>query len=384
MTPQNDGGPPTSEELRARMVAAMDATGRVAEAFSTVPRHRFLPERIRPLMSQEWVNRADDPDAWAELVHRDEPVVTQTDDGAPGGPGVPSSSSSMPSVMARMIEAAGIGPGMRVLEVGTGTGYNAALLGELVGSAGRVTTVEVDGALADRARGVLSDAGYTVRVVSGDGADGCPEDAPFDAVIATCAVTRVPAAWLSQNRRGGVVVTPWTPNAALPGGLMARLEVGRGWAEGLFAGGTSFMLMRSQRWGGGAGHDPRSEPEDVREVADDPRRVVLDERCGPQLAMMVPAWRWGVDWPNGTDGDHRVWLSSLDRPAWARLHANGRVEQAGQRRLWDEIETAHAWWSERGSPAITGYGLTVEGDGEHRVWLGDPDGPSWVQEVPGV
>ncbi|MFC7331520.1 methyltransferase domain-containing protein [Marinactinospora rubrisoli] len=348
-------------------------------AFEEVPRHHFLPDRIRPVQARDWVDRVRAPEEWLSLAYSDQPVVTQVDDGADDGPGVPSSSSSKPSVMAKMLMAAAVKPGDRVLEIGTGTGYNAALLAELVGSHGSVTTVEVDEDLSRQAQAALADAGYRVKFVVGEGAAGWPSGAPFDAVIATCAVTRVPGAWLSQTRPGGVVVTPWKPNAALPGGLLARLEAADGQSQGRFAGGTSFMLLRSQRWNGGAAYDPAASPDVTRSLDSDPREVVLDQTCGPQLAMMVPSWRWGAAWPDGPRGDHVVWLTALNCSAWARLYPDGRVEQGGQRRLWDEIEAAHTFWFEHGRPPITDFGLTVTREGEHRVWLEEPGGPVWIQ-----
>lgn len=125
--------------------------------------------------------------------------------------GVPTSSSSAPSVVAAMLDALDVQPGQQVLEIGTGTGWNAALLCELVGDADRVTTIEVDPVVAAQARKTLGAAGYEVRVVVGDGAEGFPALAPYDRIIATCAVWEVPHAWLTQVRDGGIIVTPWSP-----------------------------------------------------------------------------------------------------------------------------------------------------------------------------
>lgn len=146
---------------------------------------------------------------------RNDAVVTQVDDGAENGPGLPTSSSSAPSIMAAMLDALDVRPDQWVLEIGTGTGWNAALLCELVGDADRVTTVEVDPVLAERARGALEDAGYRTRVVTGDGAAGFPALAPYDRIIATCTVRDIPRAWLAQTRDGGLIVAPWSPR--LPG-----------------------------------------------------------------------------------------------------------------------------------------------------------------------
>ncbi|WP_256255360.1 rRNA adenine N-6-methyltransferase family protein [Actinomadura madurae] len=96
------------------------------------------------------LRRADDPEAWERLVAADESVVTQVDDDDPGKWGVhfPTSSSTAPWLMRRMIEALDLAPGMAVLEIATGTGYNAALLAE---AGAVVTTVEIDARLANEA-----------------------------------------------------------------------------------------------------------------------------------------------------------------------------------------------------------------------------------------
>jgi protein-L-isoaspartate(D-aspartate) O-methyltransferase len=101
--------------------------------------------------------------------------------------------------------------GDRVLEIGAGSGYNAALLAELAGPAGYVETIDLDDDLAAAARAHLESAGYArVNVVRGDGAHGDPASAPFDAVIASVGVERIPPAWIAQLRAGGRLVAPLT------------------------------------------------------------------------------------------------------------------------------------------------------------------------------
>src|SRR5699024_5942169 len=106
-------------------------------------------------------------------------------------------------------EQAQIRPGMRVLELGTGTGYNAALLAHLTGPAGSVTTIDVDQDLVETARERLAEIGAGhVRVGRGDGALGHPEEAPYDLVIATVGSHHVPAAWVDQLAPDGHLVAP--------------------------------------------------------------------------------------------------------------------------------------------------------------------------------
>lgn len=177
--------------LRDRLVDNMSRAGRIpnarlAKAFRAVPRHAFLP-------------RLD-----AELAYRDEAVVTSR-----AMDGRPVSSSSQPAIMAVMLGQLAVEPGHRVLEIGAGTGYNAALIAHLVGARGSVTTVEIDRDLARRARRNLVGAGFPdVSVICADGGFGWPEHGPYDRIIVTAAAADLPPAWHEQLVDGGRLVVP--------------------------------------------------------------------------------------------------------------------------------------------------------------------------------
>src|SRR5689334_18059122 len=149
-----------TEELRERMVAQLRAgkalhDEAVARALLRVPRHLFLP---RVPLAQAYADAA---------------VPTHWEDG------VPVSSASQPAIVALMLEQLQVAPGMRVLEIGAGTGYNAALLAELVGPTGHVTTIDIDPQIAAEAHEHLAAAGYSdVRVLAGDGSEGSADGAP--------------------------------------------------------------------------------------------------------------------------------------------------------------------------------------------------------------
>ena len=125
---------------------------------------------------------------------------------------------SQPLVVAAMTEALNVGPRMKVLEIGTGSGYQAAVLAEL---AGAVYSIEIVAPLARRAAATLAELGYrAVHVRAGDGYRGWPEAAPFDAILVTAAAPRVPPALLEQLAPGGRLVIPL-------GGAEQQLEVHR-------------------------------------------------------------------------------------------------------------------------------------------------------------
>jgi protein-L-isoaspartate(D-aspartate) O-methyltransferase len=157
----------------------------VEAAFRAVPRHLFLPDR--PL----------------DLVYSDEAIPTKQLDGATV------SSSSQPAIMAFMLEQLQLQPGHRVLEIGAGTGYNAALMAHIVGDMGQVVTVDLDEDLVASAREHLSAAGFSrVQVVRGDGGLGYPADAPYDRIILTVGAADILPAWHEQLKPEGRLVLP--------------------------------------------------------------------------------------------------------------------------------------------------------------------------------
>ncbi|GAA1237424.1 hypothetical protein GCM10009665_29490 [Kitasatospora nipponensis] len=178
------------EQLREAMVGKLlnekaVRSAAVEGAFRAVPRDRFAPE------------------ATLEAAYAIDVVITKRDER-----GLAVSSVSAPNIQALMLEQADLKPGMRVLEIGSG-GYNAALIAEIVGPEGTVTTLDIDPFVTERAKSCLLDAGYEqVHVVLGDGSAGCPGFAPFDRIIVTVGAWDIPPAWVDQLSEDGLLVVP--------------------------------------------------------------------------------------------------------------------------------------------------------------------------------
>jgi protein-L-isoaspartate O-methyltransferase len=283
----------------------------------------------------------------------------------------------MPSLVATMLAELDVTDGHRVLDVGTGTGWTAALLTHRVGPSGQVTTVEVDPALAADASRRLAAAGLRTRCVTGDGLAGWAPDAPYDRVHAAMQVREVPRAWLAQTRPGGVIITPWgTPYAVAA--LLRMVAGGPGEpSHGRFTGGVTFMWARSQRPAPGnagrTGADVAVGPSTLNPV-----HAVDDPHAAFAISLRVPGLRYDPTWDLGAAhlhlSDTAGSRATVRHPDWSAPDA---VHQSGPRRLWDEITAAHHWWTTTGRPTFHRFGLTAPPDPEspQYAWLDSPENP---------
>ncbi len=371
-----------AEALRQCMVEGLARRGELDErwraAFTEVPRHEFIPElvwrhdrdagRNCDLVS---LRRCDDPQRWLERAYANAPVNTQVDDGHPIGEAgcgfEVTSSASMPAVVAQMLAALDAEPGMRVLEIGTGTGYNAALLAHRLG-AEHIVSVEVDPAVAEHARRVLATAGFdAVTIVTADGADGYLPRAPYDRVISTVATAEVPYAWVAQTRPGGLVLTPWgTPY--YPGGLLALTVHPDATATGRIVGPAAFMSLRAQRI-------PRytisrivREDDTATTSTTDlhPWHVAGDAHVSTAIGLRVPQCARLYQPEDPETGT--LYLVDQWSRSWATLHVSAEppyeVRHSGERKLWDEVATAYQWWLDRGKPAVDAWRFTIDPSGQ--------------------
>jgi len=183
--------PEENEQILAKkLIDSVKAKGfirslRVEAAFRAVPRHLFLPKL--PL----------------QKVYQDEAISTKLVDGRTV------SSSSQPTIMAIMLEQLDLHKGQRVLEIGAGTGYNAALMAHIVGETGHVVTIDIDEDIVASARIHLASAGFErVQVLCADGGLGFPDAAPYDRIILTVNAGDITPAWYEQLALDGRILLP--------------------------------------------------------------------------------------------------------------------------------------------------------------------------------
>lgn len=177
------------QEQARRMVESLGTLQpAVAAAMARVPRHRFLPAAL------------------ADEAYDDTPL--------PLGP--KASTISAPHMVALMLEWAELRSGLRVLELGSGSGYLTALLAELVRPGGRVVGVELDASLVEESRHVLSELGYTpdVTIQEADARNGWPENAPYDRILVSFATPEIFPAWDQQLATPGLMLVPIGPSSS--------------------------------------------------------------------------------------------------------------------------------------------------------------------------
>ncbi|UGQ14748.1 protein-L-isoaspartate(D-aspartate) O-methyltransferase [Yinghuangia sp. ASG 101] len=345
-------------------------TEHVAAAVRAIPRELFVPDgyfmtvagsmptAFRPVMPED--------DDWREQCYARVPLVTQIA-GTINPRDVhgeivrePTSSMSDPSLVTLTLEEADLRPGLRVLELGAGTGWQAALLSRIVGE-DNVVTVETDPTIARRAQIHLYGAGHHPEIIEGDGRAGYPAGGPYDRILATFGVARIYPAWLEQVKPGGIIMANLRGRLE-PSGLVRLVRQDDGTAVGGFISESSYMQARQEA---PSAHlmlpDPstgRTRPTslDPKTLHDNAARLVTESVAG------------GLQWLAGLDvGDGPAdWFVDTDTGAYAvvRETVHGfSVTEDPAHPVWGAIETALAAWRDAGEPETTRLFVTASVDG---------------------
>ena len=336
------------------------------------PRHLFVPRFYRD--DDTIVDGADPATAgeWLDAVYSDTSLVVQCAIAPGTNLPFPTSSSTMPSLMIRMLHLLDVIDSSSVLEIGTGTGYNTALLCHRLG-ADHVASIELHPSLAADAADRLRSLAYEPTLQVGDGACGLPDHAPYDKIIATCAVPAIPPAWIDQLSPGGRIVTDLRGELAsslaildkvapdtvqgrlldLPGHFMWL----RSTAEDPLpnVGRFNLMIDLNDAVTTGTDLDPR--------MLDEPGLRVLLSIAEPNLGPITHTQREG----------HDIWWLRADN-CWAEIttSASTTVTHGGPRNIWTSVECVAAEWQRIGRPKRGRYGLTASADGTHHYWLDQP------------
>ncbi|MFE6053207.1 ATP-grasp peptide maturase system methyltransferase [Kitasatospora sp. NPDC056446] len=376
----------TAADLRAALVRQLtaDPDGGLTDplwraAAAAVPREAFVGDYFREIpgsVPTSYEPVLADDEGGLETVYSNRTLITQLDgrirpaDAHGPTAGAPSSSSTLPSLVLGMWQRLDVRSGHRVLEIGTGTGYSTALGAHRLGEE-NIVSVEVDPGVAERAATALKTAGYTPHLVVGDGLAGHGARAPYDRLIATCAVRTLPYPWLHQVRPGGKILVTFS-GWQFGYGLALLTVTGPGEAFGRFLPGhISFMIARP--------HDrpPRQSPTllpgDERATRIDP--ATITDWTGAWVAQLAAPSAERI----GTGDqqiliDHATGSQARTRPDG---HGGWTVVQRGPLRLWDRVEDAITAWQTAGSPHQERFGITITSEGQ-RVWLGNEHGPSWL------
>jgi protein-L-isoaspartate(D-aspartate) O-methyltransferase len=311
-----DGEGAMTTDLHERLVEDLAGKGlldnrRLRAAFQAIRREHFLPG------------------VELERVYHDDAVTTQA-----GPSGMTTSSSSQPSIMAMMLAQFDPQPGDRVLEIGAGTGYNAALLAHLVGPSGQVTTIDIDPAITHAAHANLDRAGVganQVEVRTGDGWLGAADRAPFDRIQATVGVWDLAPAWADQLAPTGTLVAPLWLRAGVHATAAFTRPAGDDRLRSHRVAGCGFVRLRG----------PHAGPADIVEVQSG-LLAAVDRVDDAQLALLrgllatTPVREAAPPIPKGMGWFARL---ALNEPSAIQLLVPGDEDEEELRGLFDATPT---------------------------------------------
>jgi protein-L-isoaspartate(D-aspartate) O-methyltransferase len=326
----------------------------VKQAFLEIPRHIFVPSYYERTQGGYVLHTQEENDTWYQHIYDDVSLVTLVND-----QGQAISSSSQPSIMAPMLEYLDVRPGLRVLEIGTGTGYNAGILAHLAGDSALVTTLDIDPQLTKQAQERIEQVIGPMAVVTGDGEQGYGNNAPYDRIIATASTATVPQAWYEQLAPGGILVCILQHNGV--GGVVKAIkDPHTSQLRGHILHGASFMPLHNAY-----PHDaPSFQPLPLKD------RFSLPEGWFDTALFEDPHFRfyWYGVYP-------RAHITFLQSRKHAKLIATTDREQQGYVAFhrfcielygddspihWNRMVASYRYWIHAGRPVITDYGFEMD------------------------
>ncbi len=365
-TPWRERASALADSLAARGILRSEVWRAAVEQ---TPRHLFVPTSTSTgMMAAGSAAQEASVGTWLDEVYSDLALVVQrrllpSGRAGDGSAALPTSSSTMPSLMVEMLEALDLHDGHRVLEIGTGTGYNAALLSHRLGGE-NVVSIDIDPDLVQAATRRLEELGHSPTLVAGDGLAGVPDHGPYDRIIATCAVPEVPLAWIEQLAPGGAMLINLRGEVAGVLCLLTKHDDDDEVIGPAVRSGGDFMWLRREL------NSPLRDEESstvisARKVARRLTALSPTDALGDRgffwlLQLELPGLRMicstevfdpmdKVSRPGllmyAEDGSH---AQVVNEPETDGRH---RVIQGGCRRLWDTVETAHESWTRLANPS---------------------------------
>lgn len=377
-----------------RMVDQLKAKGDIVSpaieaAFRHVPRHPFIDhyyrqDRVGPKMKWNQVifDQVEQADQWLAAIYTNDALVTALDSYSQ-----PTSSSSAPCAMAAMLEQLDLRPEMRVLEIGTGTGYNAAILAYLTGDPHLVFTADLYSALTEKAQERLDRVvGPGVTVHTGNGLDGYPPGAPYDRIIATASWYRVPLPWLDQLRSDGMIVMNLRGRLGWCGFLrVVKTGMGRA-ACGIFTAGSDFMVLQEQESPSASFVSlipkytgrPVTERFLVTSQEFDPRQLSYD----PLLLILQLAFPYLYQGWIKAEADPAPAMCLIDTASETLLKFSPEanedtwtLEIRGDPCIWEGITQAFHQWQSLGDPPLTDFVVEIDESGQQFIFGKDQKPP---------
>ena len=348
------------DELKALDVLQSIAI-EIEQAFEAVHRHEFVEEFEVGDGKTYKVAGPQTAHNVLDLIYSNTPLLTDRD-----LDGKPASSSSEPSLIATMLQSLDVEPSMKVLEIGTGTGYNAALIAELTKDQSSVTTIDVNKRVISRAKRLMANAGYSgIFVASGDGVEGYSKRSPYDRIVATAAFPDFPWELPRQLSEGGLVLIPLQHGGGAAAPLVKAWNSSENCMVGRIIDWAGFMPIRTDLlddtpW-------PSSFPEvDSRHVDAEydhfdallnSRMTLSDYRKG-QRTWWDFHFYLGIADPRACHAPSRIGLVDKDRKS-AIVVDKKSIKQWGDDSLFEDLEKYYREWDEMGRPKTSDWNVTL-------------------------
>ncbi len=343
----------------------------VEEAFLSVKREDFVRGFWEKDEQGEWhvtnIKSSDNSATILEKIYVDKSIPTLVEKGEIV------SSSSQPAVMSIMAEEAGIKKGSSVLEIGTGSGYNAAILQQVVGGKGKVVTVEVNETVYNLAKAALKRAGIykKVKIINTDGLLGYKPYAPYDSIIVTTSIADITFDWIEQLKKGGKIVAPAVTFGSEV--LISLTKVSDKILEGKPLFFVEFTRVR--------GIDPRrhftfyeNEFLPLKEIIT--KYSVSDKTMTRRFEKITPVQRYNFFFFLSLHSPYAFSIYINDRRIFGLLkeakgaqgcvaYYNNEVKRWGEGSVYADFREFFDKWKEKGMPGLSDYDIVVVKKGKN-------------------